>query len=138
AAIAVMDSPMFARDREGDAMVRDMAARVESDGSVREFARTGAGYLTFGSLDAVAPTIGLRAEFVRSRGSIAWRLRRGLGGPGLGPGPRPPRSGRLEPGPPPRVLRSVGRKGARRPRAERDMIVLYNPLSTTPGKQPLP
>src|SRR5204863_8774711 len=79
-AIAVMDSPMFARDREGDAMVRDMAARFESDGSVREFARTGAGYLTFGSLDAVAPTIGLRAEFIRTRGSIGWRLRRGLGG----------------------------------------------------------
>lgn len=85
--IAVMDSPMFARDREGDAMVRDMAARFEADGSVREFARTGAGYLTFGSLDAVAPTIGLRAEFIRSRGSIAWRLRRGLGGLRLGRSP---------------------------------------------------
>src|SRR5439155_11106417 len=37
-----------------------------------------------------------------------------------------------------RVVRTVDRKGARRLLAERNMIVLYNPLSTTPGKQPLP
>ncbi|HEV3141556.1 MAG TPA: class I SAM-dependent methyltransferase [Vicinamibacterales bacterium] len=86
-AIAVMDSPMFARNRDGDAMVADMAARLESDGSVREFARTGAGYLTFGSLDAVARGIGLRAEFIRSRGSIGWRFRRRLGGIRLGRAP---------------------------------------------------
>lgn len=79
-AIAVMDSPMFERLCDGDAMVREMAARFESDGSVRQFARTGTGYLTFDSLEGVAETLGLAGVFIGSHGSIGWRLRRRLGG----------------------------------------------------------
>jgi SAM-dependent methyltransferase len=78
-AIAVMDSPMFLRDADGRAMAADLASRFARD-CADGFARTGKGYLTFASLDANAQSLALRAEFIPSRGSIGWRLRRRFGG----------------------------------------------------------
>lgn len=67
--IAVMDSPMFTHDADGQAMVA--AAGLVQPGS---------GYLTFASLDRSARMLGLRSEFVPSWGPIGWRLRRRVGG----------------------------------------------------------
>src|SRR5439155_220844 len=85
--LAVMDSPMFARDGDGRAMAADVSARFESECGVSDVVRTGPGYLTYASLDAVAATLGLRSEFLLSRGSIGWRLRRWRGGIRLGRAP---------------------------------------------------
>jgi hypothetical protein len=38
----------------------------------------GIGYLTFATLAAIAERLQLQPEFVPSRGSLSWRLRRGL------------------------------------------------------------
>ncbi|HMD36051.1 MAG TPA: class I SAM-dependent methyltransferase [Vicinamibacterales bacterium] len=94
--LAVMDSPMFVRDGDGRAMAAGMESRLASllrgtlppgaDGADR-FIQPGPGYLTFAAIDASAQSLGLRAEFIPSRGSIGWRLRRRLGGLRLG---RPP------------------------------------------------
>ena len=95
-AMAVMDSPMFLRDADGRAMTADMASRFESllreplprgaDGAAG-FIQTGRGYLTFGAIEASAQSLGLRAEFIGSRGPIGWRLRRRIGGLRLGRSP---------------------------------------------------
>src|SRR5204862_456013 len=84
--LAVMDSPMFVRDGDGRAMAAGMESRLASllrgtlppgaDGADR-FIQPGPGYLTFAAIDASAQSLGLRAEFIPSRGSIGWRLRRG-------------------------------------------------------------
>ena len=86
-AIVVMDSPMFERDADGRAMAQDVASLLESDFGVREVVRPGAGYLTFATLDAAARALGLRSEFIASRGSLGWRLRRRIGGLRLGRAP---------------------------------------------------
>jgi SAM-dependent methyltransferase len=75
-AIAVMDSPMFVRDSDGRAMVAD-----------KGLLEPGAGYLTFQSLDDVAETLGLRSEFIASRGTFRWRLGRRFGALRLGRAP---------------------------------------------------
>ena len=76
-AVAVMDSPMFRRDADGAAMVADQHAPFAGRArrSLSRSARA-SGYLTFAGLGAIADPLGLRSQFVRSRGPLPWRLRR--------------------------------------------------------------
>lgn len=76
ATLVVMDSPMFDADRDGAAMVDDALRRFASDLGLREVSQPGRGYLTFSTLDAAASTMRLAPSFVRSRGSLSWRMRR--------------------------------------------------------------
>ena len=57
-ALVVMDSPMFGADLDGSA--------------------SASGYLTFARLAGIAERLALRPQFVPSRGSLGWRLRRGV------------------------------------------------------------
>jgi SAM-dependent methyltransferase len=74
-AMAVMDSPMFTRDADGEAMVADELRRMQrAHGFVP--VRGGLGFLTYRSIDRAFEQLGLRARFHPSRGPLAWQLRR--------------------------------------------------------------
>ncbi len=77
-AVVVMDSPMFAADGDGAAMVADRLRGFAVDFGIAEPVQAGRGYLTFASLAAAASALRLQAEFVPSRGPIGWRVRKGL------------------------------------------------------------
>jgi SAM-dependent methyltransferase len=64
-ALVVMDSPIFASPKDGEAMVLQQAHAIH-----------GVGFLTGGSLTASADALGLAATFVESRGPLVWRTRR--------------------------------------------------------------
>ena len=113
-ALAVMDSPMFCREAEGHAMVADKLRRFKTDYGLTDVVHPNVGFLTFAALAETAASLGLHGRFFRSRGPLMWRARR--------------RAGLVPP---------AARAGSLR-RLVRAMILLYNPLSTTPGKQPLP
>jgi SAM-dependent methyltransferase len=76
--LAVMDSPMFRADCDGSAMVGEECRRFALDCGIHEVVRPGAGYLTFAMLAAAAEKLERRPQFVPSRGSVGWRLRRSL------------------------------------------------------------
>jgi len=76
--LVVMDSPMFTADRDGVAMVASAFRRFADQYGLHEIVQPGRGYLTFASLAAAAGTLKMASEFVPSRGSIAWRVRRQL------------------------------------------------------------
>jgi SAM-dependent methyltransferase len=75
-AIVVMDSPMFARARDGHAMVADELRRIEAAHGFSSVLRPGLGFLTFTALERAASSRGLRSRFFQSRGPIGWRVRR--------------------------------------------------------------
>jgi SAM-dependent methyltransferase len=77
-AIAVMDSPMFAREGDGQAMVADQLRTIEAAHGFGSVLRPGPGFLTFAALERAASSHGLRSRFFRSRGPIGWRMRRQL------------------------------------------------------------
>ena len=77
-ALVVMDSPMFRADRDGSLMVRDTLCRFVSVCGIGDAMAQGIGYLTFTTLAAIADRLQLRPQFVPSRGSLGWRLRRSL------------------------------------------------------------
>jgi SAM-dependent methyltransferase len=77
-AIAVMDSPMFAREGDGHAMVAGELRRIEAAHGVRGIIRPGLGFLTFAALERAASSHGLSSRFFPSRGPIGWRVRRHL------------------------------------------------------------
>jgi SAM-dependent methyltransferase len=77
-ALVVMDSPMFRADRDGSQMVRDTLCRFVSVCGIGDAMAQGIGYLTFTTLAAIADRLQLRPQFVPSRGSLGWRLRRSL------------------------------------------------------------
>jgi SAM-dependent methyltransferase len=74
--LVVMDSPMFVTAKDGAAMVDDNARRFRSTCGLAEVVRPGVGFLTYAGLTAIAEREKLRARFVRSRGSINWRVHR--------------------------------------------------------------
>jgi SAM-dependent methyltransferase len=76
--VAVMDSPMFIRDRDGEAMVAAQLRQLEVEHGIRDPVRPGRGYLTFAGLRTAAGTHGLRGRFLPSRGPIGWRIGRQL------------------------------------------------------------
>ncbi len=74
--LAIVDSPMFVRAVDGEAMVIDHLARLTADYGIREPIRPGQGYLTFTGVEGACEAAGLRASFIRSRGVLPWRVRR--------------------------------------------------------------
>jgi SAM-dependent methyltransferase len=76
--LAVMDSPMFKRERDGRAMVERQARQMELEHGLTDVIRPGAGFLTFAALERAAGLLGVSGRFYRSRGPITWRLRRQL------------------------------------------------------------
>jgi SAM-dependent methyltransferase len=76
--LVVMDSPLFHGDRDGCAMLEDKHRLFRSKYKLRAIVQSGAGYLTFAGLAAVAERWKARARFVPTRGPIGWRVRRHL------------------------------------------------------------
>ena len=77
--LAVMDSPMFARERDGQAMLDRTARQMELEYGLSSVLRPGVGFLTFAGLAQAATLLGVSSRFYRSRGPFTWRLRRQLG-----------------------------------------------------------
>jgi SAM-dependent methyltransferase len=77
-ALVVMDSPMFRADGDGSAMVGAKVQRFMCECGVTDVVQQGAGYLTFARLAGIAEKLALRPQFVPSRGSLGWRLRRSV------------------------------------------------------------
>jgi SAM-dependent methyltransferase len=77
-ALAVMDSPMFCREAEGHAMVRDKLRRFKTDYGLTDVVHPHVGFITFAALAEAAQSLGLRGRFFRSRGPLMWRARREL------------------------------------------------------------
>jgi SAM-dependent methyltransferase len=86
-ALIVMDSPMFRVDRDGSAMVDDKVRHFVDNYGLVDVVRPSIGYLTFALLAAIADRLALRPQFVPSRGSLGWRLRRHLSRVRLGRAP---------------------------------------------------
>jgi SAM-dependent methyltransferase len=76
--LVVMDSPMFAADRDGAAMVAGTVRRFADRFGLPQVVQPGCGYLTFASLAATAGALQMETEFVPSRGPLVWRMRRQL------------------------------------------------------------
>jgi SAM-dependent methyltransferase len=77
-ALVVMDSPMFDRRRDGEAMVREHLNELARTIQVSQPLRQGAGFLTFAQLQAMADTLGLRGRFAASGEGAGARLRRAV------------------------------------------------------------
>jgi len=86
-ALVVMDSPFFAAAEAGAAMVDEKFRRFAADLGVAGTLRGGDGYLTFARLRAVADALDLQPQFVPSRGSWLWRMKRQIGRLRLGRAP---------------------------------------------------
>ena len=78
-ALVVMDSPMFKRLRDGEAMVLSQMRKIVEEVHIDDPVRPGVGFLTFEALNTAARRLGLQARFMPSRGSLGWRLRREIG-----------------------------------------------------------
>jgi SAM-dependent methyltransferase len=78
-AVAVMDSPMFRRDADGDAMVIDQERRMQAEHGLSEPIRSGVGFLTYAGMERAFRSLGLKSRFFGSGGPLAWRLRRQVG-----------------------------------------------------------
>jgi ubiquinone/menaquinone biosynthesis C-methylase UbiE len=76
--LAVMDSPMFVRERDGRAMVERQARQMEFEHGLTNVVRPGVGFVTFDALERAAALLGLSGRFYRSRGPLQWRLQRQL------------------------------------------------------------
>ena len=77
--VAVMDSPVFRRDADGEAMIADQQRRLQVEAGLIAPLRAGVGFLTYGRMERAFRSLGLRCRFLRSRGPLAWRLRRQIG-----------------------------------------------------------
>jgi SAM-dependent methyltransferase len=84
-ALVVMDSPMFRRAADGEAMVSSEARRMAA--IVGGVIRPGVGYLTFDATRRTFEALALRASFHPSRGPLSWRVRRPLARLRLGRAP---------------------------------------------------
>jgi SAM-dependent methyltransferase len=86
-ALAVMDSPMFADDRDGEAMVEAQLRAFAVDYGIVDAVQPGTGFLTYAQLERAATLLGLRGRFIPSRGPLLWRMRRHVGRVRLGRAP---------------------------------------------------
>jgi SAM-dependent methyltransferase len=77
--LVVMDSPMFARRRDGEAMVDAQTRSFATDYGISDVVRIGVGFLTFRDLEQASATLGLSGRFYPSRGPVSWRVRRQVG-----------------------------------------------------------
>lgn len=75
-ALVVMDSPMFSKGRDGHAMVDAQHRAFSAEYGVVNVVRAGVGFLTFSDLDRATTALGLRGQFIPSRGPLGWRIRR--------------------------------------------------------------
>jgi SAM-dependent methyltransferase len=75
-ALAIVDSPMFVRDADGEAMAADQLSRLRQEHGLADPIRPGKGYLTFGGVERACAAAGRHAVFLRSRGVLPWRVRR--------------------------------------------------------------
>jgi hypothetical protein len=71
-----MDSPMFAREADGRAMLEDQRRIMESEHGLTDVVRPGAGFLTFAQLEIAAAALGLRGRRFPSHGPLGWRISR--------------------------------------------------------------
>jgi SAM-dependent methyltransferase len=78
-AVAVMDSPVFRREADGEAMVADERRRLQAEHGIANPIRAGAGFLTYPGMEAAFRSLRLRSRFIQSRGPLAWRVRRQIG-----------------------------------------------------------
>ena len=76
--LVVMDSPVFARDADGEAMMTDLLRRLRAAHTLPAVIRPGVGFLTYHGMDAAFGRLGMKARFVRSWGPFTWRVRREL------------------------------------------------------------
>ena len=83
----LMDSPMFAREADGRAMVALEDRRMRSEHGLTDVVRPGIGFLTFAAVERAFRSLGLTGRFFRSRGPMAWRARRQLAWLRLGRAP---------------------------------------------------
>lgn len=75
-ALAVMDSPMFRRDADGHTMVAEKLRRFRTEYGLTTVVHPHVGFLTLTALAQAAEPIGLRGQFLRSRGPLRWRVGR--------------------------------------------------------------
>ena len=85
--LVVMDSPMFERTTDGQAMVAQQLQSFSSDYGLNDVVKAGVGFLTFHDLKHTTAGLGLRGQFFRSRGPMRWRLGRQLSRLRLGRSP---------------------------------------------------
>ena len=77
--VAVMDSPVFRRDADGERMIADQRRRLQVEDGLVAPIRSGVGFLTYTRMERAFRSLGLRCRFLRSRGPLVWRLRRQIG-----------------------------------------------------------
>lgn len=77
-ALVVMDSPMFAREPDGQLMVAGQVRQMKSEYGLADVVWPGAGFLTFAALEDACRVLGLSSRFIHSRGPVGWRARRQL------------------------------------------------------------
>ena len=86
-AIVVMDSPVFTRDADGEAMVTDLLRRIRVSHGLATVVRPGVGFLTYRGMERAFTALGLQVRFLRSWGPFRWRVRRELARLRLGRAP---------------------------------------------------
>jgi len=85
--LVVMDSPMFLNAEDGEGMIGDAVRRFRTRYGLPDAERTNVGYLTFATMSQAAVSLGLRAQFFPSGGSLGWRVRRNISRLRLGRAP---------------------------------------------------
>jgi SAM-dependent methyltransferase len=70
--LAVVDSPAFMCEDDGDSMCARNRERFRRDYGVASPEQPGEGYVTLPRLDAAAAALGLAAHFFESRGPLRW------------------------------------------------------------------
>ena len=78
--LAVVDSPCFVRAADGEAMVTERDRCFADRYGIGRPVVQGRGFVLLGELEEAAVRLGLRTRFDRSRGRLAWELRRRLDG----------------------------------------------------------
>jgi SAM-dependent methyltransferase len=76
--LVVMDSPMFADEQDGRAMVADQLRHFQLAHGIPSVVQSGQGFLTFVGLGEAAARLGLQGRFIPSRGPLGWRIGRQL------------------------------------------------------------
>jgi SAM-dependent methyltransferase len=85
--LVVMDSPVFAREADGEAMVTSQLDCIRRECDVKDAVRPGVGFLTYRGVERLFRERGYQVRFRLARGPLAWRLRRQIGRLRLGRAP---------------------------------------------------
>lgn len=68
--LVVMDSPLFEKPEDGDAMVAGQTEQLRHRFGITQPIRPGVGFITFAMLDEAAAAVGRRAVFIADRRSV--------------------------------------------------------------------